>query len=98
MAANPLSNGGRKASYSTGTPNAKSVSPRPPKTSNPNPLDNGGRRHSASNGTQIVAGGNTRNASAPQMGGVPRGYVHNQPNFQPATRKTGSSRLKKGVS
>lgn len=95
--AGPLDNGGRKRSYSTGTPSAPSVSPRPPKNALPKDLDNGGRRSSASNGTKVVAGANSRNASAPKTGGVPRGYVHNQSNFTPATRKTGS-RVKKGVS
>lgn len=98
MAANPLDNGGRRKSYSTGTPGASSLSPRPKRTAQPDDLDSGGRRRSFSNGTQIVAGANTRSASAPSPGPVPRGYVHNEPSYQPSTRSTSRNRLKKGLS
>lgn len=96
MAANPLDNGGRKRSFSTGTDHSVSRSPRPATRPMPTELDNGGRKHSASNGTQKVAGGNSRNASAPNLAPIPRGYVHNESSFQPSTRKTGQN-LKKGV-
>lgn len=95
-AENALDNSARNRSYSTGSPNAVSKSPRPAKRPLPTELDNGGRKHSASNGTQIVAGGTTRNASAPSLAPVPRGYINTEAAFQPATRKIRN--VKKGVS
>ena len=97
MAANPLDNGGRKRSYSTGTPGATSKSPRPAKRPLPTDLDNGGRERSYSTGTRVIPSPEeSKRGGEPQLKPIPRGYVHSEPSFQPSTRKVGH-RIKKGA-
>lgn len=80
-----------------GFKNAVSRSSRPKKNPLPLDLDNHGRLHSWSTGTPNSKNpAPEKNAGPPSLGPVPRGYVHNEPGFNPTVRNMNGDRLKKG--
>lgn len=88
---------GSNANYGNSTrgyESKASSSERPKKNPLPLDLDNHGRLHSWSTGYPNESSvAPAKNAGAPALGPVPRGYVHNEVNFDPTVRNMNGDRL-----